>query len=141
MGSESMRKPALLAFAAMLGWASAAASQSLIGNPNAPKPTPEGAEAAIRKHFEVKLFDGESARIQMNPRIIWGDIELAGDRYYGWWACGRVNAKNRYGAYVGYQPFLIGFDPYDPGKVKLSGVGGADMPTESIDLLCRRMGL
>ena len=52
----------------------------------------------IRKSLEDTLFDAESARIK--DAVI---IKSAGTIDH---VCGKVNSKNLYGAYVGYQWFM-----------------------------------
>ena len=61
-----------------------------------PAPVQEQAKA----HFDMQLFDGQSARWRFEGQV--PETELV---------CGYVNAKNRLGAYTGFQPFY--FNPKD----------------------------
>ena len=56
---------------------------------------PPPIQAETKAHFEMELFDAESAR--------WKFEDYRGD----FLVCGYVNAKNRMGAYVGFQPFYF----------------------------------
>lgn len=58
--------------------------------------------AAIRDRFEFLLLDPYSAEFRGVRVAANGDDAVI-------FACGLVNAKNSYGAYVGYQPFLTVF--------------------------------
>ena len=53
------------------------------------------------------LADPEAARFKWDMAVsAQSEKALAGPRPRGWWTCGLVNAKNRYGAYVGYRRFI-----------------------------------
>lgn len=64
-----------------------------------PQPEPEIREVStreqrmVREYFDLVLYDGPSAR--------WRFMHVRGEI-----VCGLVNAKNQYGGYVGWQPFL-----------------------------------
>jgi hypothetical protein len=84
-----------LIFAILLTISSPAAAE--------PRCEPVGDEVIsfLRKKFERVLFDSESARFldvcraEGSPKMIAGATAI----------CGEVNAKNRYGSYVGFKPF------------------------------------
>jgi hypothetical protein len=63
-------------------------------------------QAAIKSHFDGQMLDMPSARWK------WPAISKSRPEIY----CGWVNAKNRLGAYTGWQPFFVQFDK---GKIKL----------------------
>lgn len=80
---------------------------------------PSNYEMLIKNHMESRLFDPYSAVYKFHPpekgwMNHWGTI------YYGWLVECDINAKNRYGAYVGYHTysFLI-----RDGKLLLSREG------------------
>jgi len=54
----------------------------------------------ILEYFEDELKDAESAK------IAWETISYGKTSKNTFSVCGRINAKNSYGAFVGYQPFL-----------------------------------
>lgn len=58
----------------------------------------KNAEHLVRSALKIALFDPESARLAEVR------IGRAGT------VCGKVNAKNRYGAYVGYKDFVLSRD-------------------------------
>jgi hypothetical protein len=57
------------------------------------------------------LFDPDSAVINWRSGFAWGFVKpIIGRRTYVWVACGTLNAKNRYGGYVGAKQFWIAAD-------------------------------
>ncbi len=55
-----------------------------------------------------ELFDPSSAQFSWISGYSWGFLKpILGKRQQGWIACGRLNAKNRMGGYVGAKPVLI----------------------------------
>ena len=54
------------------------------------------AKDAVEASIKDRLFDGDSARWRWPERI-------EGQDFY----CGFVNAKNSYGAYTGFKPFMV----------------------------------
>ena len=71
-------------------------------------PRPHNAEQIVRKYMAFKLFDPFSAQYSCNhPCKSWAN--LLGSIHYGWSIACAINAKNRFGAYVGYKRhnFLI----------------------------------
>jgi hypothetical protein len=69
-------------------------------------PSPRNYEGAVKSRFKGTLFDPDSAVYEFSsPTQAWyrkGQTIL-----YGWAVCGTVNAKDRYGAYVGPSPFYV----------------------------------
>jgi len=63
------------------------------------QPAPELNEALLRAAFAPTLKDADSARFRA--------IQYKPEKEAGVWAmCGEVNAKNSYGGYAGFSPFL-----------------------------------
>ena len=67
-------------------------------------------ELIVKRYYERSLKDPESARYKgiSVPKPYWLGNRLSGSEY-GYLVCATLNAKNSYGAYVGYQTdgFLI----------------------------------
>ena len=78
-------------------------------------PFPEQYKERLFEQLDERLFDSESARFKWGspPALMWGwqNPGGIGRRYYGWGVCFKVNAKNRFGAYVGYTPFFALLTP------------------------------
>jgi hypothetical protein len=69
-----------------------------------PGPYPENYGHLIREAFKPLLFDPFSAQYEFGtPEKGW--TNRGGQIRYGWYFPGQVNAKNRFGGYVGYKPF------------------------------------
>jgi len=69
-------------------------------------------QKAIKDYFEISLFDPFSAQYKFEtPGEYWAkEPPLLGSRLYaGYGVPVSVNAKNRYGAYVGYQKYIFIF--------------------------------
>lgn len=66
----------------------------------------------LRKAMDSNLRDSVSARFK--------DVKLGKD---GTTVCGFVNAKNSYGAYTGYEPFLA--TKLSGGRYFVAGIGGS----------------
>lgn len=76
---------------------------------------PKNYEAAIRAHFDQVLKDPESVRFRFNspPRRAYVNAGLiyGGDvQWLGYMMDIEVNAKNSYGGYVGFKPYMVFFD-------------------------------
>lgn len=78
--------------------------------PEGDKPSAEYVKRAVNAYFKYSLKDPDSANYE------WGAIELgtwkgAFEKYGtpGWIADVQVNAKNSYGAYIGYKPYKFIF--------------------------------
>lgn len=92
-------------------------AQELQFGKNADKPASEEvANQAVITFFARDLKDPYSAR--------YGFLELRnsyhigrGYRKFGWFMCGKVNARNSYGAYSGTKTFMAYFDPQNGSKV------------------------
>lgn len=74
---------------------------------------PSNYEATIKQHFETMLKDPESARYRIGtPRKAYGNEGVllgGGIRWTGYLVKTEVNARNSFGGYVGYKPYLILF--------------------------------
>jgi hypothetical protein len=95
------------------------------GDRSAPYPLTPRQKADIVRQLKDKLLDGESARWR------WPLHQPAWGLYCGWY-----NAKNSYGAFVGWQPFLAaggqGSDlKKDEFIVAFSQMGSADADDSS----------
>jgi hypothetical protein len=73
---------------------------------------PANPEGLIRKHFELVLLDPESLRLTQvtTPINAWYHPDALPNPMYGWACTGWVNAKNRFGGYVGAKPHHFFFD-------------------------------
>jgi hypothetical protein len=72
-----------------------------------PGPYPDNYQDVVREAFQYALFDPFSAQYQMQaPEKGWTSNTGDGIRY-GWYVRGLVNAKNRFGGYVGFKPFGV----------------------------------
>ena len=103
----------------------AVASALLSGVAIAAKP-PAINQKALKTAFEDKLKDADSAKFKDLTQTA---AEAAG----AWQLCGEVNAKNSYGAYNGYEPFLaMSFvEKGKPVQYLVIGIG------ESAGMVCR----
>lgn len=85
-------------------------------------------EKKVRAALEDRLKDAESARIRrLQVNKVDGNLHL----------CGEVNAKNLYGAYVGFEKFYGMIFPRSNGKdlYHILGVGSASAE------MCRSLGM
>jgi len=65
---------------------------------------PDNYEDIIRNHYSKTLFDPYSAVYTFGrPQRAWNGL---GGTIFGWAVCGTINAKNRFGGYVGAKPFF-----------------------------------
>jgi hypothetical protein len=102
-----MRLGFLLAGLAFLG--SAAVAQT----------APELDEKLLRAAFAPTLKDADSARFRA--------IQYKAEKEAGVWAmCGEVNAKNSYGGYVGFAPFLALVIKKEQGPLTYVPMGTGD---------------
>lgn len=70
----------------------------------------EARRSAERKLLAT-LIDPGSATFEYVSGFQWGSTRLGlRKRRYGWVACGAINAKNRFGGYVGREPFFVFVD-------------------------------
>lgn len=103
-----------------------------------PRPINQDAgDQAAKAWFQANLKDPESARYGPFRQPVSGvlalpnlnsrggrDFEHYGStRYVGWFMCGEVNAKNSYGGYTGFEPFMVYFDPVDPTAASDGWIG------------------
>jgi membrane-associated protease RseP (regulator of RpoE activity) len=73
-----------------------------------PQPDFTQASAEAERLIRSSLFDPGSAEFQWPFAWVGGFWKpFLGSRKVGWWTCGRVNAKNRMGGYVGFQNFVV----------------------------------
>jgi hypothetical protein len=101
-------------------------------------PPPKDTEPAIRAFFETRLFDADSARYQLgdvfagqcNEGLLYG----GGVSWAGWAQNIMINAKNRFGGYVGYQPYTVLFQ----GGQVVQEIDGTDFGFYSGGI-CRRV--
>lgn len=114
---------------AMRSWIFILFAASMASPAWAQKP-PKLSEQALRKAFENHLKDADSAKFRA---IRYKAHESGG----GWRMCGEVNAKNSYGGYVGFTPFMgMVILHIEPKPVyAISGIG------EAASILCEREGL
>lgn len=95
---------AVLAFLLLAGCATAPSHDELVAateaDPNPPER--EAGIAMIESAIRAQLKDPESARFEWPNGFVHGWYQVPfGQRYIGWITCGRVNAKNSFGGYVG----------------------------------------
>lgn len=78
-----------------------------------PPASMEAVEKAVKAYFGQTLFDPESAQYRVREPINSYYVAM-GDAQHGWFVCGELNAKNRFGGYVGFHPFWVYLNPHDP---------------------------
>lgn len=82
---------------------------------------PVNPEAAVRDYFEKNLKDPESARYKLSkPVKAYNNTGLAyggGVVWTGYLVDVEVNAKNSFGGYVGYKPYMVLFTGNDITRV------------------------
>lgn len=95
------------------------------------KNIPNFIKEEVSTYFKHNIKDAESAK------IIWETIAYGAKTKDIFSVCGKINAKNSYGAYVGYQTFLasgvqiVVQDIYDGAVVSSADFG------EKAEILCR----
>jgi hypothetical protein len=77
-------------------------------------PPPVNYASAIHEHLGRTLFDPFSAHIEIGqPEHAWygtvGGLAVPRDIRFGWRVPVRVNARNRYGGYVGWRNYFFTF--------------------------------
>jgi hypothetical protein len=83
-----------------------------------PKPDESAARARAETYIRGQLFDDEAARFKDWTPLFYGTAIVAPERYVtGWSICVRVNGKNRYGGYVGYQAYRVMFEDNEPKQL------------------------
>lgn len=68
-------------------------------------PYPDNYEQIIKDHYSTKLFDPYSAVYTFNAKPRRDYDRVSSGVQFGWVVCGTINGKNRFGGYVGVQPF------------------------------------
>lgn len=92
---------------------------------------PDLHEDAVKRHLGKRLFDPYSAVYTFDAGPTRGWTVVQGQRVFGYYVCGTVNAKNRFGAYVGANPFwafVRNGSVVAAGDWLMSG-GGAECPS------------
>jgi hypothetical protein len=76
-----------------------------------PFPADASVEQIVRASLGKTFKDPDSAQIKVTrgPRLATATTNAKA--YSGWLACAQINAKNSYGAYVGYADYLVVIDP------------------------------
>lgn len=96
---------------------------------------PTDIEGPIREHFNQVLKDPESVRFRFSPprhaHANWGILEGGKIRWVGYLVQVDVNAKNSFGGYVGFTPYMALFWGDDRGLYRV--VPGASHPTIFFD--------
>lgn len=107
---------------------------------SAVKPTSaEAAQTAIKKHFDGALFDAPAALYKFPLPPVAGYRMFGSERQFGWFMCGELNGKNRMGGYTGYRPFLVYFEPSDPGRINDTLVGDTDEYAAKVAATCKNL--
>lgn len=92
---------------------------------------PANIEAPIRDYFESTLKDPESARFRFSTpqkaHANWGLIDGGKIRWVGYLVRVDVNAKNSFGGYVGFKPYMALFWGDERGLYRI--VEGSSHPT------------
>lgn len=74
-------------------------------------PPPDNYETIVKRHFDSFLLDGESARFKFQTPVRGyanqGLVHGGGVRWTGYWVRVDVNAKNSFGGYVGWRPYIV----------------------------------
>lgn len=83
---------------------------------------PQKERAALLDRLEQDLFDGPASRLRAIRQIDQGRI------------CGRINPKNRMGAYIGYRLFMFDSSKDD---LALSGDDADDTSKALVAAACR----
>jgi hypothetical protein len=98
--------------------------------------SPEAAEKAVTRYFAAKLLDAPSARYVFR-KPVQGSLVFFGPRQSGWFLCGTVDAKNKFGNYVGHRAFLAFFKPNVPDQVDDGFIDGG--PVTDAANSCRQV--
>ena len=78
-------------------------------------PTTADFVSTVESEIRRRMKDPDSAKFQypFHAQKGWYQPPF-GKRYFGWWTCGLVNAKNSFGGYTGFGYFLA---VYNGGRV------------------------
>ena len=99
---------------------------------------PKDYELIVRDYFSKVLFDPESAQFRDWRGPSQGYIYDISGCYYGYRVCVLVNAKNRFGGYVGAVPYLFVLNNGRIAKIE----GGNQYDTigaENVENICRNI--
>jgi hypothetical protein len=97
-------------------------------------PYPSNYEEIIKSHIGKQLYDPYSAVWTFNAPVKgWNRL---GELKFGWALCGTVNAKNRFGGYVGAKPFYV---MLHYGKVVQETMGDDEFSRAMVDGLCEKL--
>ena len=66
-------------------------------------PYPANYKEIVQKWLQTQLIDADSAQIQWNGDPKPADLGREGEHLYGYLVNFKVNARNRFGAYTGWQ--------------------------------------
>lgn len=88
--------------------------------------SPQAAQAAVKKYFDKRLIDSESARWDFDRPPVQGATGMLRGRMVGWMMCGQLNSKNRMGGYTGFDQFFVYFSPTVPDTVQVGLIGDED---------------
>jgi len=95
--------------------------------PPEPVQAPNWAEVRVQSENALKaiLIDPSSAQIAWAGGFRWGYFKpILQGKKWGWVGCGFVNARNRFGGYVGSTGFVVVYD----GGVTYVGMDDANFP-------------
>lgn len=105
---------------------------------SAVKPSsPEAAQAAVKRYFDKRLIDSESARYDFDRPVIQGAVGAMRGRMVGWMMCGQINSKNRMGGYTGFDQFFVYFSPTERDAVQSGIIGDDDVSRMLVRDNCR----
>ncbi len=128
--AEGIMKYAIIFFLGIFllsGCATGPTPQQLANADYGPPP-PANYKDLVKKEFELQLIDPVSAIYRFNEPSQ-GYIKaspLYGTQLtFGWRACGLINAKNRFGGYVGWEPFFVLFKNKSIVFSTFTGIGNA----------------
>lgn len=131
---RSGRNTLLIALAVCLAACATAPTADQLTNADYGPPPPENHQQIIKDWFEERLIDPTSPLYSFrNPAqgYTQENAFYGTQLQFGWIICGTVNAKNRYGAYVGREPF---FTLFSEGKMVFAYEG------LSAGEACKRVG-
>ena len=99
-----------------------------------PPPTEAEFFRVAEEEIRNSLIDPDSGRFDWpNPivRGYWPETGYSRAGYFGYFTCGRINARNRMGGYTGRKPFAV---VYRYGRILYSNI--ADSTYGDIAMLC-----
>ena len=97
-------------------------------------PRPIDYQDIVKRHYDQRLFDPYSAVYEFGePNSGWLRGSVFSSPKYGWLVCGTLNAKNRFGGYVGVKPFVV---LINNGRVATDILGDGDFNTALVRGTC-----